>query len=253
VNEICTVHELFPSTGHERDERDEWDRTSASTRTSEVRQLCTHTESPASPTPAAPSPSNSHPLLCPASAARPSAAAMAAATTPGAAREAARAPAGERARGGGPSANDGPCTVERMISDVHGLCLSTDDYKKVVLKFLRVDSTQNAALEMKHEVAAVRLLQFGLTAANLGYAVMSAVELAELAELKTGAEPNEDDEGVGTGGSVEMRELSLEFREACALVLTRFVLEARCKIKITHAGGVKVFTWSADGATSSGA
>jgi hypothetical protein len=85
-----------------------------------------------------------------------------------------------------------------MLPDVRGLCLSTKDYKKVVLKFLRVGSAQNAALEMKHGIAAVRLLQFGLTAANPRYAVMCAVELAKLAELMTGDEPNEGAEASGT-------------------------------------------------------
>jgi hypothetical protein len=77
--------------------------------------------------------------------------------------------------------------------------------------------------------------------------------LAELAELMTGDEQNEEDEGPEAGGSAGERELALELREAHALVLTRCVLEARCKIKITHAGGGKVLTCTADGATSSGA
>jgi hypothetical protein len=120
-----------------------------------------------------------------------------------------------------------------------------------------VGSAQNAALEMKHEIAAVRLLQFDLTAANLRYAVMRAVELAELAELMTGDAPNEEDEEAEAGGSVEerevARELSLKSHEAHALVLARIPSEARCKIKLTHFGGVKVSTWAADGATSPGA
>jgi hypothetical protein len=59
--------------------------------------------------------------------------------------------------GGGKPADDGLRTVERMLSDVCGLCLSTEDYKKFVLKLLRVGSAQNAALEIKHEIAAVWL------------------------------------------------------------------------------------------------
>jgi hypothetical protein len=106
---------------------------------------------------------------------------------------------------------------------------------------------------MKQEIAAVRLLQFGLTAANLRYTFMRAVESAEPAELITGDEQNEEDEGARAGGSAEERVLALELREAHVLVLTCCVLEARCKIKITHAGGVKVLTWTADGATFSGA
>jgi hypothetical protein len=160
--------------------------------------------------------------------------------------------------GGGPPADDGPRTVQRMLSDVRGLCLSTEDYNKFVLKLLRVGSARNAALEMKHDsyIAAVRLLQFALTASNLCYAVMRAVELAELAKLITGDVPDKEDEVAEAGGSGEKREvareLSLKSQEAHALVLARIPSEARCMIKRRHIGGVKELTWAADGATSSG-
>jgi hypothetical protein len=81
-----------------------------------------------------------------------------------------------------------------------------------VLTLLRVISAQNAA-QMKHEIAMVRLLQFSLTASNLCCAVMRAVELAELAELMTSDEPNEEDEGAEAGGSAEKREVALDFAQ----------------------------------------
>jgi hypothetical protein len=65
-----------------------------------------------------------------------------------------------------------------------------------------------------------------LTTANLRYAVMRAVELAELAELMKGDAPNEGDEDGKAGGSAEEREvaheLSLKSHEAHELVLGAF-------------------------------
>jgi hypothetical protein len=71
-----------------------------------------------------------------------------------------------------------------------------------VLKLQRVGSAQNAALEMKHEIAAVRLLQFGLTVAKPGASsgislFCSRREQVERYQKKLQVEDNQDtvDEG----------------------------------------------------------
>jgi hypothetical protein len=122
---------------------------------------------------------------------------------------------------GGVSADGGTGTVESMLSDMRGLCLPNEEYKKAVLKLLRVGSAQNAPLELKQEIAAIRLLQFGLTAANLRQAVARAVDLAEYAALRAikDGEP-EEEYGDAENGNTEFCGTAME-RDSHSLVLTR--------------------------------
>jgi hypothetical protein len=66
----------------------------------------------------------------------------------------------------GENTDGGPRTVKSMLSGVRGLCLPNGECRKVIVKLLRVGSARNMPLELKQECAAVRLLQFRLTAAN---------------------------------------------------------------------------------------
>jgi hypothetical protein len=140
-----------------------------------------------------------------------------------------------------------------MLSNVWGLLLSNEDCKKVFLKLLRVGSAQNAPLELKHEIVAIRLLHFGLTAANLGQAVTRAANVDELVALQAinDGEPGQEDDDAENGGT-EVAGTAAE-RESQALVLARIPKEARCKAKITDEGGVKGLSWVADGGALSGA
>jgi hypothetical protein len=127
------------------------------------------------------------------------------------------------------------------------------EYKKAVLKRLRVGSAHNAPPELKQEIAAVRLLQFGLTAANLRQAVARAVDVAEHAALhamKEG-EPAEEDCDA-ENGNTDFCGTAVQ-RESHAPILARIPNLARCKAKITDEGGVKSLCWVADSGTLSGA
>jgi hypothetical protein len=133
---------------------------------------------------------------------------------------------------GGVSADGGMRTVESMLSDVRGLCLRNEEYQKAVLKLLRVGSAQNAPLELKLEIAAVRLLQFGLIAAKFRQVVAHAVDVSEHAALRAmkEGEPAEEDCGA-ENGNTDFCHTAVQ-RESHALILARIPNEARCKAKI---------------------
>jgi hypothetical protein len=154
---------------------------------------------------------------------------------------------------GGESANGRPRTVETVLSDLRGLCLSNEEYKKFVLKLLRVGSAQNAPLELKQEIAAVRLLQFGLTAAHLRQAVARAADVAENSALRVVKDGEADEEGGDSESSGADLGGTTADRESHALVIMRIPKEARCKAKITDEDGVKGVSWAADGGMLSGA
>jgi hypothetical protein len=139
-----------------------------------------------------------------------------------------------------------------MLSKARGLLLSNEFCKKVVLKLLRVGSAQNAPLELKHEIVAIRMLQFGLPGANLGQAVTRAANVEELVALHAindGEPGKEDDDAENSGTEVDGTATE---RESQALVLARIPKEARCKAKITDEGGVKGLSWVDDGGALSG-
>jgi hypothetical protein len=141
-----------------------------------------------------------------------------------------------------------PASRRKHAGDVRGLCF-TSEYRRTIVKLLRIRSAQNAILEIKQECAAVRLLQFGLTAGHLHHAAARAVDVADLAALHAtnDGEPNEED---ADNGGTEVGSTAAE-RVLHALVLARIPNEAWCKAKITDEGGVKRLCWVADGGASS--
>jgi hypothetical protein len=114
-----------------------------------------------------------------------------------------------------------------MLSDVRGLLLSNEECKKVVLKLLRVGSAQSAPLEIKQEIVTIRLLQFGLTTANLVQAVTRAANVDEIAALRAinNGEPGQEGADAKNCGT-EVGGTAAE-RESHALVLARIPNEAR--------------------------